>query len=82
MPSQSAKAAAILVFTSGIPGYDTAVRVYDKLATSGEPPDYVLGEFGAARWSPVDTLTDDEWWEEVEMLVYSIDNARAFFEEE
>lgn len=81
-PSQAAKAAAVLVFTSGVPDYDTAVKVYDALGADIGSVQDTLDKFpDACRWGAVDSLNDGEWWEEVQMLASSIDKARAHFKE-
>lgn len=80
MVSQSAKAAALLVFTSGVPDYDTAVKVFDQLEQDDLPVQDTLDKFGSVcRWEEVDSLSDDAWWEEVTMLAKSIDKCRAHF---
>jgi hypothetical protein len=80
MRSNAAKAAAIMVFTSGVEDYDMAVRVFDALAADVGTVMDTLDKFpGTCRWSRVDALDDGDWWEEVEMLAINIDEARAHF---
>lgn len=80
MTTRYAKAAATLVFTSGVEGFEQAVQVYDALANSSETVADTLDEFpGVCRWSEVDHMTDDSWWEEVEMLARNIDKAHKLF---
>lgn len=82
MASQAAKAAAVLVFTSGVENYDMAVKVYDQLAADYLPVQDTLDKFpGVCRWSEVDNLPDDRWWEEIEMLAINIDECCAHFKE-
>lgn len=78
-PSKAAKAAAVLVFTSGVDGYDSAVRLYDELGSTFDPVDDVLGRHGAVRWSPLQNFEDSDWWEEVEMLAVNITATRQHF---
>lgn len=83
MPSKSAKAAAILVFTSGVVGYDTAAALYDEIAESVEPLDALIDKYpNVCRWSQVDHMAEDDWWEEVEMLAHTIDTTRLHFKDE
>jgi hypothetical protein len=83
MPSNSAKAAAIMVFTSYVEGYDMALDVYEQL----EKDDYftvddTLRKFGeVCRWSSVEHMSDSDWWSEVTMLADNIDSARKHFKE-
>ena len=82
MPSNSAKAAAVLVFTSGVQDYDQAVALYDAMATSDEPLDAIIDQYpGVCRWSQVDHMSEQDWWEEIEMLAINIDKCRAHFKE-
>jgi hypothetical protein len=77
MPSNAAKAAAILVFTSGIDGFHEAVRVYDELENDDLPVSQTLDKFPeVTRWSVVDGLDDFSWWDEITQLATNIDAAR------
>ena len=80
MPSDAAKAAAIAVFTSGVDNYDLALELYNRMADSYEPLDALLDYYpSVCRWEEVDHMTEESWWEEVEMLAHSIDKAHAHF---
>lgn len=82
MPSRSAKAAAVLVFTSGVEDFDMAVSIYDEIFDSSEDElDTVLDKHRAFRWSPVEHLSPADWWDEVMMLATSIDASRDHFKE-
>jgi hypothetical protein len=86
MFSKSAKAAAVLVFTSGVEDYDMAVKVYDQLEADDLPVQETLDKFscygsGVCRWSCVEELHDGDWWEEVTQLAINIDKARQHFGE-
>ncbi len=82
-PSNAAKAAAILCFTSGVQGYDTALRLYDELATSDNDIDTVLDKTpGARRWHVTEGLCDADWWENVVCLALSIDASQRHFNKE
>ena len=80
--SKSAKAAAILVFTSGVEDADTALKLYNQLEEDNTPVKNTLDKFsGVTRWSVVSELFDDSWWEEIQMLAQNIDNFRKHFGE-
>lgn len=80
--SKYARAAAVLVFTSGVDGFDQAVELYDEMGKSDEPVDDVLDKCpGVCRWSRLDDLDEIDWWEEVETLARIIDEAREHFKE-
>jgi hypothetical protein len=80
MPSQAAKAAAILVFTSGVEDYDMAVKVYDQLEADDLPVQDTLDKFpGVCAWHEVEQLEDSSWWSEVTQLAQNIDSAHAHF---
>lgn len=82
MPSNSAKAAALLVFTSGVPDFETAVKVYDQLEQDDLPVQETLDKFGSVcRWEQVESMDETMWWDEVTTLATSIDRCRAHFKE-
>lgn len=77
-----AKAAAVLVFTSGVEDFDMAVKIYEALEEDEGPVQMTLDKFpGALRWSRVDELDDGDWWDEVQMLAHSITAAQQHFKE-
>lgn len=79
-PTKAAKAAAILVFTSGVEDHAAALEIYDALQNHGGPVSDVLDRYAnVCRWSVVDEMTDEDWREEIVMLAKSIDSARATF---
>lgn len=79
-PSNAAKAAAILVFTSGVQNYDQALELYERMANSDEPLDAIICSYpDVCRWGEVDHMTEESWWEEVEMLAHSITKAHEHF---
>lgn len=81
--AKSAKAAAILVFTSGVEDADTALNLYNQLVEDNTPVQETLDKFsGVTRWSVVSDLSDDSWWDEIQMLAQNIDNFRKHFKEE
>jgi hypothetical protein len=81
-PSKSAKAAAILVFTNGVVGYETAVKLFDEMSDSAEPLDAIIDKYPEVRrWSEVEHLGEMEWWNEVECLASTIDATRKHFGE-
>lgn len=78
-----AKSAAVLTFTSGVENHKAAAEIYDALENSaeGETVSDVLDRFPPAqRWAEVEHMTDEAWWEEIQMLANSILAARDFFE--
>ena len=77
--SDAAKAASMLHHTWGIEGYSQALDVYNALGSNAtlHVDDY-LSQLDAGRWGALDTLTADEWWENVEALALSIDAAQAW----
>lgn len=80
--SKTARAAAVLVFTSGVDGFDQAVELYDTMANSEEPLDALLDKYpGVCRWSEVDNLSEIDWWAEVTTLADVIDEGREHFKE-
>ena len=80
-PTNAAKAAAVLVFTSGVPDYDTALALYDALEAGGLSADAVLDKFpGVCRWENVEQMAHEDWWDEIEMLAHNIDSCRTHFE--
>ena len=81
--SKTARAAAILAFTSGVYGHDQAVEVFDKLASSDNPVDEVLASFrgDVCRWHQLENISEIDWWDEVIALATSIDKAREHFKE-
>jgi hypothetical protein len=80
--SKTARAAAVLVFTSGVDGFDQAVELYDEMANSDEPLDALIDKYpGVCRWSQLDHLDEIDWWEEVTTLADVIDEARKHFKE-
>lgn len=80
--SKSAKAAAIMAFTSGVADHDQAAELYDALAQSAEPLDTVFNQYpDASRWCSLETLDEQIWWEAVENLACNIDDARKHFQE-
>ena len=80
-PTDASKAAAALVFTSGVPDYDTALALYDALKAGGLSADAVLDKFpGVYRWENVEQMTDKGWWDEIEALAHNIDGCRTHFE--
>jgi hypothetical protein len=80
MPRDSSKAAAIGLFCAGIDDYETAADLYDELGQSYGPIKPILEKYGATRWAELDALEDDDWWEYLEALAISIDEARGHFE--
>ena len=40
----------------------------------------ILEKHGAGVWDAIDQLSQEAWWENVEMLASSIDSTRAYFE--
>ena len=82
-PSRAAKAAAILVFTSGIDDYDTAVKVYDEMEQNDHTTvNESLDKFpGVSRWLRTEEWDDSDWWSEVTNLADNIDKCRAHFKE-
>lgn len=79
-PSDAAKAAAIMCFTSGIKDYNQALQVYNALHESEAPVDEVLDNFpGVVRWSAVDHMFGADWWFNVVELADSIDGATQHF---
>jgi hypothetical protein len=80
MPSNSAKAAAILPFTSGIESYDMALEVYNQLEADDLPVQETLAKFqGVCVWHELEQITDSDWWSEVTQLAQNIDLAREHF---
>lgn len=80
--SKTAKAAAIMAFTSGVADHDQAAALYDAMAQSDEPLDTLLARYpGVCRWGYLDTLDEHRWWETVEALAENIDAARKHFQE-
>lgn len=80
--SKYARAAAVMVFTSGVDGFDQAVELFDEMANSDEPLDALLDQYpDICRWSQLDHLSEIDWWGEVETLARIIDEAREHFKE-
>ena len=81
--SKSAKAAAILVFTSGVEDADTALKLYNQLEEDNAPVQKTLDKFSCVtRWNVVSDLSDGSWWDEIQMLAQNIDSFRKHFKEE
>ena len=79
-PSDAAKVAAIMCFTTGVRGYDRALQVYNALHESEAPVDEVLDNFpGVARWGAVAEMRGVDWWFNVVELADSIDGATQHF---
>ena len=79
--SNAAKAASLLHHTWGVETIDEAVRLYDLIA--GDTEAHVvdlLEKYGAGVWDALDQMSQEAWWENVEMLALSIDSTRAYFE--
>ena len=79
--SNAAKAASLLHHTWGVESIDAAVKLYDLIG--GDTETHVvdlLEKHGAGVWEPLDQLSQEAWWENVEMLALSIDSTRAYFE--
>jgi hypothetical protein len=80
MPSQAAKAAAILVFTSGVEDYDMAVKLYEHIENHNEELSETLDKFpGVCVWHEVEQLEVADWWAEIQNLACNIDSAHAHF---
>ena len=80
--SKYARAAAVMVFTSGVDSFDQAVELFDEMGKSEEPLDALIDKYpGISRWSEVDNLSEIDWWVEVETLARIIDEAREHFKE-
>lgn len=78
--SNAAKAASLLHHTWGVETIDEAVRLYDLIGSSDTPVVDILEKHGAGVWDAIDQLSQEAWWENVEMLAMSIDSTRAYFE--
>jgi hypothetical protein len=82
MISKAAKAAAILVFTSGVQDYEQAALIYNAIDYSEDPPDDVLENYpGVRRWHEVEHMGGDDWWDNVVMHAKCITAAHKHFEE-
>ena len=80
-PSDAAKAASILYHTYGVQGYESAAALYDTLAKNTAPiSDILEAAPGAGIWNPLDSLSEYELWENIEMLALSIDNIFKYYE--
>lgn len=79
--SNAAKAASLLHHTWGVETIDEAVRIYDLIAgdTEAQVVD-ILEKYGAGVWDAIDHMSQEAWWENVEMLAVSIDSTRDYFE--
>ena len=77
-PSNAAKAAALLNYTSGCNTAKQAVEIFDALllCTTDEEMDEVLTKHETPRWEQVDHMDWDEWWDQIWMLAKSIDACR------
>lgn len=78
--SNAAKAASLLHHTWGVETIDEAVRLYDLIANSDAKIVDILEKNGAGVWDAIDQMSQEAWWENVEMLALSIDSTRAYFE--
>lgn len=78
--SDAAKAASLLHHTWGVESVDQAVMLYDLIASTDKPVVDVLEKYGAGVWDAIDQMSQEAWWENVEMLAMSIDSTRAYFE--
>lgn len=82
IPSKSAKAAAVLMLTSGVPDYETAVRLFDALEVYDGPLGDVFSGFpNACIWEGVENLDEPDWWAELTSLASTIDATRKHFKE-
>lgn len=80
--SKYARAAAVMVFTSGVDSFDQAVELFDEMGKSDEPLDALIDKYpGVCRWSQLDHMDEIDWWEEVTTLADVIDEARKHFKE-
>lgn len=79
--SNAAKAASLLHHTWGVETIDEAVRLYDLIAsnTTMHIVD-ILDKNRVGVWDAIDQLSQEAWWENVEMLALSIDSTRDYFE--
>lgn len=77
-PSNAAKAAAILCFTSGIEDRKKAVLIYDLLdgAATHDQMIEVLDKNNAPVWCEVEHMDIRAWWANVYCLAMSIDQCR------
>lgn len=78
--SNAAKAASLLHHTWGVETIDEAVRLYDLIANSDSKIVDILDKNRVGVWDAIDQLSQEAWWENVEMLALSIDSTRAYFE--
>lgn len=81
------KAAAILAFTSGVEDFKQAVTLYDLLNAQQDSLadclDKINDQFpGVTRWSRVEALNVNDWWEEVRTLALNFKSANSFFQAE
>lgn len=84
-PTNAAKAASLLHHTWGVncgDEYDKALTIYHQLQDA-DHASYVdiLEEHDAGIWAPIETMHMIDWWENVECLARSIDEARKHFGE-
>lgn len=77
-PSNGAKAAALLHYTSGCNTERRAVEIFDALSlcATDDEMDEVLTKYETPRWEQVDHMDWDEWWDQLCLLAESIDRCR------
>ena len=77
-----AKAAAVLVFTGGVPDHATAVAIYDDINSLSDESSIqdVLDKYpGACVWDKVESMPDADLWNEITCLAESIADAHDKF---
>lgn len=79
--SNAAKAASLLHHTWGVESIDAAVKLYDLIASDTKlSVEAILDDHCAGVWEPLEQMSQEAWWENVEALALSIDATRAYFE--
>ena len=77
-----AKAAAVLVFTSGVPDHATAAVIYDQISAVEDDTtvqDILDKHPGVCIWGRVENMDDAELWNEITCLAESITEAHRKF---
>lgn len=82
--SDAAKAAAVMHYVSDSEDTDLtpemAVELFDELGRTFGPVNDVLDKYDMTRWGRYDSMSDEEWWEGLELLALLIDAMFDYFE--